>query len=105
MDHYCERVFDDAGRVVRRPVDPPQEVLVDLAALVPPRLGWGRCTPLWVRAAGLRLEPAPGLLHEWLLTATGSWAARVELHLHLDGRPLRLQQLVPAAALRPAAPG
>lgn len=95
---------DDSGRYqARRPVDPPVDVVVTLARVFPPtRVRWGQATPLWIRAVGVQVGgEIRGRLSEWVLTSTGDWLGRCHIAVRVDDCVLELDQLIPAAALRP----
>ncbi len=60
--------------------------LVDLADAFPPDIGWGRRTPMRVRAGGVRFEQRmPATLQGWLQTGTGLWVGCLSVPLH-NGR-------------------
>lgn len=99
----ADRVFESpADRYQpRRVVDPPQDVLVDLARLFPPtRVRWGVATPIWVRTVGLQLrEPARGVLREWWLTEVGDWVGLVHCEVEINHCRETVVMIVPADAL------
>lgn len=77
-------------------------MLVDLARLFPPsRLDWGRDTPMWARAQGLRVDrPVRAEVSEWVVTGVGDWVAVCRgVHLMVGGTDLVVDLLVPAAAI------
>ncbi|PXY16471.1 hypothetical protein BAY59_38595 (plasmid) [Prauserella coralliicola] len=98
-------MFDDWRRDAVRKVDPPRAVVVRLSQVWPSdRLGWGRDTPLWVRAAGMEVRTeVPGLLHTWVLSSVGRWWPWVTFTVRSSNGELEFEvdQLVPAEAVRP----
>lgn len=88
-----------------RTLDPPQQVWVNLAQLVPPTRVSSADVPLRVRAAGLEATGhAPGLLESWHQTMTGDWFGLVRMAIpnRAQTADLHLHQLCPAAALAPS---
>ena len=83
-------------------IDPPQAVLVDLAAVLRPSRVGMRNVPLRVRAGGIDLLPVQARLHAWHETITQDTFGLVEMTVgNRTGRAaLTLLQLVPEAAVR-----
>lgn len=85
-----------------RTVDPPVAVWLHSRTVWPPRLAFGRDTPLVVRAHGVdQRDPIPAVLHLWALTCTGQWLGLVECTVRVDGCDVQLRMLVAADALTP----
>ncbi|WP_306365277.1 hypothetical protein [Nocardia sp. CC227C] len=91
---------------LRRHVDPPRPVTVDISKALPS--GGTRFAanslPLRVRAEGLDLSGLhPGLLYAWARTSTGGWLGFVQVTLTTgNGREkLTLRQWFPESALSP----
>ncbi|MFG3524899.1 hypothetical protein ACGF5S_31900 [Nocardia nova] len=92
---------------LRREVDPPQPVLVDLAKAIPSsgNRPFGRNhIPMRVKAGGLVLTgKTPGRLRAWARVADGAWLGLVEFVLVTGNQRGRLSvmQWCPQAALSP----
>ncbi|WP_029923836.1 hypothetical protein [Nocardia otitidiscaviarum] len=91
---------------IRRHVDPPRPVTVDISKALPS--GGTRFAanslPLHVRAEGLDLSGLrPGLLYAWARTTTGGWLGFVQVTITTgNGRDkLTLRQWFPESALSP----
>ncbi|WP_280316607.1 hypothetical protein [Nocardia wallacei] len=99
---------DEFTPSLRRVVDPPMPVLVDLSKAIPTVApnGFGRDrVPMRVKVGGLNLTATvPGRLHGWARCTDGSWVGLVEF-VALTGNEhgrLPVAQLVPRQALQPA---
>src|SRR5689334_22781957 len=69
---------------LRRKVDPPRPVLVDLSIAIPTTQSTFRRDklPLRVKSGGLHLaEPVPGWLYAWARASNGAWLAFVAFEL------------------------
>ncbi|MGW5520026.1 hypothetical protein [Nocardia africana] len=89
---------------LRRVVDPPRPVMVDLNLAIPTRqASFGRNKlPLRVKAGGLKLsEPVEGWLYAWARVTNGEWIAFVTFEMVTgNGRGrVKAAQWCPAAAL------
>lgn len=85
-------VYDLGERTLRR-INPPRRVLVHMQAALPPGVGRPPTTgqPLYVRAAGVRLELwMPAEQHAWLRAATGRWWALVSVDARASNKLSRL---------------
>ncbi|MFB7722321.1 hypothetical protein [Nocardia sp. NPDC056100] len=79
---------------LRRVVDPPTPVTVDLAAAIPthPANLSANKLPLKVRAGGLDVTGnAPGMLHAWVRTRDGAWIALVSFVIETANRRGKLE--------------
>ncbi len=89
---------------LRRVVDPPEPVLVELGTAIPTRsrnFGWNG-VPLGVRAGGLDLtRTMPGRLLAWARCSDGTWLGLVEFMITTANDRGRIQttQWCPAHAL------
>ena len=88
---------------IRREVDPPVAVIVDLAAgLARSAVHAANDLPLRVRSEGLVADvQIPGTLHAWARTNRGDWLGRCRVRIPAgsDGF-LDTEQWFPAAAIR-----
>ncbi|WP_280273420.1 hypothetical protein [Nocardia wallacei] len=93
---------------LRRAVDPPQPVLIDLGQAIPTQApnGFGRNkVAMRIKAGGLNLTgTVPGLLRGWARATDGSWLGLCEFTIETGNGHGRLPvaQLVPRQALAPA---
>ncbi|WP_280255473.1 hypothetical protein [Nocardia wallacei] len=92
---------------LRRVVDPPAPVLVDLATAIPTGndrpFGRNRIA-MRIKAGGLVVTgQTPGQLHAWARAADGTWLGLVEFVLTTGNQrgTLPVRQWCPAKALRP----
>ena len=89
---------------LRRVVDPPQPVIVDLSVAIPTqRRTFGQDKlPLRVKAGGLNLiDPVPGWLYAWARANNGEWIGLVAFELVPSNRSgaVKATQWCPADAL------
>lgn len=95
---------------LRRTVDPPSPVLVDLSVIFPTRADIGRPfgrnhIAMGIKAGGLVVSgQTPGRLHMWARTADGTWLGLVDFVLMTGNEQGRVpvRQWVPQRALRAA---
>ncbi|MEV6070037.1 hypothetical protein AB0L82_26125 [Nocardia sp. NPDC052001] len=101
-----ERWPDEFEPPLRRVVDPPTPVTVDLAAAIPTHPGnaSANALPMRVRAGGLDMTgTAPGLLHGWARTRDGAWIGLVEFAIETGNRrgTLEMRQWCSQRAITP----
>ncbi|MFF4027031.1 hypothetical protein ACFYY5_29700 [Nocardia elegans] len=108
-----ERMFeewpDSMQPSLRRVVDPPRPVMVDLNLAIPTQqASFGRNKlPLRVKAGGLNLfDPVPGWLFAWARVSNGEWIALVAFEMVTSNGQGRVKatQWCPAAAVSKAPP-
>lgn len=95
---------DEFQPSMRRRVDPPTPVWVDLAAAIPTQqASFGRNQlPLRVKAGGLKLsDSVPGELHAWARADNGAWIALVAFEMLTGNQRGRVPtiQWCPASAV------
>ncbi|GAA5099898.1 hypothetical protein GCM10023319_63310 [Nocardia iowensis] len=94
---------DEFASSLRRVVDPPQRVLVDLGTAIPTYAPLRRdSVQMRVKAAGLNTsETVPGLLYAWARTRDGAWLALVSFAVPTANNAGRIEtrQWCPARAL------
>ncbi len=94
---------------VRRAVNPPRPVLVDLTRMIPAPDDAFRldAVPMWTKLDGLDVScEVTGLVHGWVKSARGSWLALVSVDIPTGNRQRRLtvHHLCAARALTPLPP-
>ena len=89
-------------RLLRRIVDPPQQVDVELGAILTLPRTVISPLPFRVRQGGVRLAGVvPGELLAWARVFTGHWIALVRCDVPTGSGSLPLLQWVPETAVRP----
>ncbi|WP_280434449.1 hypothetical protein [Nocardia carnea] len=96
---------DDFSAPLRRVVDPPAPVLVDLAVILPTRNAARRdVVSMRAKSAGLdSTATVPGLLHAWARCTTGAWIGWVRFAIPTGTRKgwVETWQWCPSHALTP----
>ncbi|MGA6209307.1 hypothetical protein ACPESR_31575 [Nocardia testacea] len=100
---------DDFSAPLRRVVDPPTPVMVDLTVILP-TAGAHRRDEVSMRAKSAGLDSTAsvrGLLHAWARCTTGAWIGWVRFAIPSRDRNgwVETWQWCPAHALIPAEPG
>jgi hypothetical protein len=94
---------DEFSAPLRRVVDPPAPVLVDLATAIPTDGPFRRDTlSLRIKAGGLNVAATvPGLLYAWARTNDGTWLGLVAFTIHTGNGHGRVEarQWCPARAI------
>ncbi|MEV0295493.1 hypothetical protein [Nocardia sp. NPDC050710] len=93
---------DGFSASLRRVVDPPQPVLVDLGLAIPTRGHLGGTATMRIKAGGLHVAgTVPGLLYAWARTTEGTWLGLVGFAIVTGNRRGRVEvkQWCDAAAL------
>jgi dienelactone hydrolase len=94
---------DEFSAPLRRVLDPPTPVLVDLNVVLAPEPGFRRdAISMRTKNAGLdTTTTVPGLLHAWARTTTGAWIGFVHLGIPTGDRRgyVETRQWCPAQAL------
>ncbi|MGY4102055.1 hypothetical protein ACW2Q0_21265 [Nocardia sp. R16R-3T] len=100
-------MFDEERYQPCRWVDPPIEVSVRVSEIWPPqRLRWGSATPLWQKAAGLRVEEEiPGRLEELVVTSVGDLLGRIRFAPMIGDQRTAENMLLPSNAWQPVTDG
>ncbi|MEU1956806.1 hypothetical protein [Nocardia rhamnosiphila] len=96
---------DEFSAPLRRVLDPPTPVLVDLTVVLAPEPGYRRDTvSMRTKNAGLdTTTTVPGLLQAWARSVTGGWIGLVHFAIPTGNRSgyVEARQWCPAQALTP----
>ncbi|MEU4841705.1 hypothetical protein [Nocardia testacea] len=102
-----ENWADDFSAPLRRVVDPPMPVLVELSAAIPSASAFSPRNEISMRAKSAGLDTtstAPGLLYAWARCTNGSWLGFVHFAIPAGGRRghVEARQWCPAHSLSKA---